>query len=196
MIIFEWTFPARGTWIEMWNCRRRCRRGGVTFPARGTWIEIQWPPGSGKGRSDVPRKGNVDRNPEYRDVADQQPHDVPRKGNVDRNDTIRGGFAQILSTFPARGTWIEIPIYTTATRGGCWTFPARGTWIEIPAITIRRLRRTDVPRKGNVDRNSTADAVSGLYSPDVPRKGNVDRNVRRAGGARLGSRRSPQGERG
>ena len=67
------------------------------------------------------------------------------------------------------------------------TFPARGTWIEIPAITIRRLRRTDVPRKGNVDRNSTADAVSGLYSPDVPRKGNVDRNVRRAGGARLGS---------
>ena len=173
MIIFEWTFPARGTWIEMWNCRRRCRRGGVTFPARGTWIEIQWPPGSGKGRSDVPRKGNVDRNPEYRDVADQQPHDVPRKGNVDRNMRAREG---------------SNPSFRT--------FPARGTWIEIPAITIRRLRRTDVPRKGNVDRNSTADAVSGLYSPDVPRKGNVDRNVRRAGGARLGSRRSPQGERG
>ena len=144
-----------------------------TFPARGTWIEIV------SNAHDAGRK-----------------YDVPRKGNVDRNTGLANGTTTINGTFPARGTWIEIPIYTTATRGGCWTFPARGTWIEIPAITIRRLRRTDVPRKGNVDRNSTADAVSGLYSPDVPRKGNVDRNVRRAGGARLGSRRSPQGERG
>ena len=44
----------------------------------------------------------------------------------------------------------------------------------------------DVPRKGNVDRNSTADAVSGLYSPDVPRKGNVDRNVYEERGGETG----------
>ena len=35
--------------------------------------------------------------------------DVPRKGNVDRNGGVRAGCASIrLRTFPARGTWIEM----------------------------------------------------------------------------------------
>ena len=80
-------------------------------------------------------------------------------------------------------------------------------------------RRIDVPRKGNVDRNSIVNGyleVSIRTFPargtwieikplkklaeiglDVPRKGNVDRNlrfVRQALANRM--RRSPQGERG
>ena len=35
-----------------------------------------------------------------------------------------------------------------------WTFPARGTWIEILFHWIHFTPSVDVPRKGNVDRNS------------------------------------------
>ena len=98
------------------------------------------------------------------------------------------------------------------------TFPARGTWIEIVAKTSWKTIITDVPRKGNVDRNSSGRPrerypavtfpargtwieiripldVSTLQN-DVPRKGNVDRNG--LGGQILvpECRRSPQGERG
>ena len=38
-----------------------------------------------------------------------------------------------------------------------------------------RLKEKDVPRKGNVDRNTPADNWS-YKVIDVPRKGNVDRN--------------------
>ena len=127
------TFPARGTWIEIWqkaptNSRHR------TFPARGTWIEITaripcltlqtsdvprkgnvdrnfrscraaWPAGA-----DVPRKGNVDRNPKRLVCNQPRVGDVPRKGNVDRNVLTRVKAYPKSSTFPARGTWIEIGI--------------------------------------------------------------------------------------
>ena len=36
-----------------------------------------------------------------------------------------------------------------------WTFPARGTWIEMPWGTACEERDGDVPRKGNVDRNKS-----------------------------------------
>ena len=34
------------------------------------------------------------------------------------------------------------------------TFPARGTWIEMPYFDIAATKAVDVPRKGNVDRNT------------------------------------------
>ena len=37
------TFPARGTWIEIWRRSLPMDRDIKTFPARGTWIEISQP---------------------------------------------------------------------------------------------------------------------------------------------------------
>ena len=102
--------------------------------------------------------------------------DVPRKGNVDRNAAALLFLPLFLRTFPARGTWIEIPTLSlNLNKGGAdvprkgnvdrngltengdieslVTFPARGTWIEIIRAWNRRETRLDVPRKGNVDRN-------------------------------------------
>ena len=56
------TFPARGTWIEIRMAGTKIVRFHETFPARGTWIEIRRPGASCGRASDVPRKGNVDRN--------------------------------------------------------------------------------------------------------------------------------------
>ena len=42
------------------------------------------------------------------------------------------------------------------------TFPARGTWIEISASSADDVTLSDVPRKGNVDRNA---AVSICLNP-------------------------------
>ena len=69
-----------------YDVERRRRRW--TFPARGTWIEITPPDASGASYSDVPRKGNVDRNLDY---------------------YASNGW-KVGKTFPARGTWIEISI--------------------------------------------------------------------------------------
>ena len=103
---FGRTFPARGTWIEI-HPRSYRRRGQATFPARGTWIEIYSPGLNSYTRRDVPRKGNVDRNPK-RLVCNQPRVDVPRKGNVDRNNKAVTFAALGNTTFPARGTWIEM----------------------------------------------------------------------------------------
>ena len=76
----------------------------------------------------------------------------------------------------------------------------------------------DVPRKGNVDRNSLTPAAwtktrrtfpargtwieiifappYASYETDVPRKGNVDRNSAFRSAEGMAPRRSPQGERG
>ena len=98
--------------------------------------------------------------------------DVPRKGNVDRNNEMCADYAAWERTFPARGTWIEIG-WRGKQRARNLTFPARGTWIEIFGREVVALGVQDVPRKGNVDRNTI----------------NVKRSVHR-------NRRSPQGERG
>ena len=36
----DMTFPARGTWIEIYDWQREQIKRDTTFPARGTWIEI------------------------------------------------------------------------------------------------------------------------------------------------------------
>ena len=82
--------------------------------------------------------------------------DVPRKGNVDRN----------------AASW-------SPRRASRTTFPARGTWIEIGAFPTLEDAIADVPRKGNVDRNTPLFSNPG-NTHDVPRKGNVDRNSRSA----------------
>ena len=62
--------------------------------------------------------------------------------------------------------------------GAAGTFPARGTWIEILKIFYFPIdNNTDVPRKGNVDRNDIAEGEHKDFFKDVPRKGNVDRNT-------------------
>ena len=63
------------------------------------------------------------------------------------------------------------------------TFPARGTWIEIPPRRRRHISPVDVPRKGNVDRNER-ERLPTVPLSDVPRKGNVDRNFYHKKGAR------------
>ena len=60
-----------------------------------------------KAVSDVPRKGNVDRNSAALSSSSRRV-DVPRKGNVDRNIATDIALLLALSTFPARGTWIEM----------------------------------------------------------------------------------------
>ena len=52
--------------------------------------------------------------------------DVPRKGNVDRNVSLAGGHPVLGLTFPARGTWIEIQARYSLVSSG-----VRGTWIEM-----------------------------------------------------------------
>ena len=125
--------------------------------------------------------------------------DVPRKGNVDRNLVRLRAWTMKPGTFPARGTWIEMLIVTIEIIIALLTFPARGTWIEISPETTSSYIPSDVPRKGNVDRNVTHFERIIEYNPtfpargtwieirasrlraqirrDVPRKGNVDRNV-------------------
>ena len=60
--------------------------------------------------SDVPRKGNVDRNIDAIAADAAQYIDVPRKGNVDRNPAVPIPPTANMATFPARGTWIEIRV--------------------------------------------------------------------------------------
>ena len=81
--------------------------------------------------TDVPRKGNVDRNSLTAKISLDRLRDVPRKGNVDRNLAALVGVVGNTATFPARGTWIEI--------------------LNWRKSGIRRSN--DVPRQGNVDRN-------------------------------------------
>ena len=104
--------------------------------------------------------------------------DVPRKGNVDRNLETLKVMRKAWETFPARGTWIEIPEVRNSPKTSldvprkgnvdrndeilknvalrlAATFPARGTWIEMKYMMIISCMETvDVPRKGNVDRNN------------------------------------------
>ena len=97
--------------------------------------------------------------------------DVPRKGNVDRNE---GQYKTVVIdtwTFPARGTWIEmsLTIYTLKLYIG--TFPARGTWIEMIFPPTPFCRWLDVPRKGNVDRNSSTSALICQSARTFPARG-------------------------
>ena len=81
--------------------------------------------------TDVPRKGNVDRNIIPRAMLTGALYDVPRKGNVDRNQDGKALTVDEIGTFPARGTWIEMAVVAAGMATGV----------------------VDVPRKGNVDRN-------------------------------------------
>ena len=50
----------------------------------------------------------MDRNDKLVGMGALEGTDVPRKGNVDRNVSNREGLRGVAETFPARGTWIEI----------------------------------------------------------------------------------------
>ena len=64
-----------------------------------------------------------------------------------------GLFWEFLLSFPAMGTWIEIPpcLYPLSPEG---SFPAMGTWIEITVLIMFLMMDTVVPCNGNVDWNS------------------------------------------
>ena len=74
---------------------------------------------------------------------------------MDRNNNRSGAVTPQAGTFPARGTWIEIWWFPAILLGRVRTFPARGTWIEMRRETMADKQISDVPRKGNVDRNNT-----------------------------------------
>ena len=101
-----------------------------------------------------------------------------------------------LPTFPARGTWIEMPMGMPAMEVSA-DVPRKGNVDRNRGTTVGfEMMAGDVPRKGNVDRNIPAPS-NGLQRPaDVPRKGNVDRNFFCCGYIIALLRRSPQGERG
>lgn len=80
-----------------------------TFPARGTWIEMFTRSAAGKPEIDVPHKGNVDRNAVFRHEHDGGRADVPLAGNVDRNMLARCTAASALGRSPLRGMRIEMP---------------------------------------------------------------------------------------
>ena len=79
--------------------------------------------------------------------------DVPRKGNVDRNQIVAEHAETVLATFPARGTWIEIRQRRSAHGVHC-DVPRKGNVdrnIRVAGAVVPNAE--DVPRKGNVDRN-------------------------------------------
>ena len=51
------------------------------------------------------------------------------------------------------------------------TFPARGTWIEISVMLMNVHGWGDVPRKGNVDRNSGVPCKAVGASATFPARG-------------------------
>ena len=73
-------------------------------------------------------------------------------------------------TFPARGTWIEMPMQSLS-GSSMQTFPARGTWIEIDSRGCRQPCQRDVPRKGNVDRNYLVHAPWSRSTKTFPARG-------------------------
>ena len=104
-----------------------------TFPARGTWIEIMMRWIIGRVQPDVPRKGNVDRNPMRPNLRTYRGKDVPRKGNVDRN-IANVNIIPTKSDVPRKGNVDRNVVLTLARGRVVRTFPARGTWIEIVQI--------------------------------------------------------------
>ena len=77
---------------------------------------------------------------------------VPCNGNVDWNPLWSAVSTDYLRSFPAMGTWIEIPSRYTLS----WylmSFPAMGTWIEIFLLHSSKNSLTVVPCNGNVDWN-------------------------------------------
>ena len=102
-----WTFPARGTWIEI-LIKNVIERDAIDVPRKGNVDRNNFAyTRMARLQKDVPRKGNVDRNLAAVDELEASV-DVPRKGNVDRNIAWRISSIVCLKTFPARGTWIEI----------------------------------------------------------------------------------------
>ena len=78
----------------------------------------------------------------------------------------------------------------------CMTFPARGTWIEISYHTDGGLASTDVPRKGNVDRNSAGSERLPHCQSTFPARGTWIEMARTVAQTSRPGGRSPQGERG
>ena len=100
--------------------------------------------------SDVPRKGNVDRNLEngIRDAASQ---DVPRKGNVDRNSSPKTNPYSRDPDVPRKGNVDRNAEPAEDAKSGVMTFPARGTWIEIKVKNRKgatRKRRSPCGERG------------------------------------------------
>ena len=141
------------------------------------------------------RKESVDRN-NLHCVEEVSGDTVAlRKESVDRNTNFSLASLCDLPSLSARRAWIEMSIY------GCWTAPnrslsARRAWIEI-CIPNRRLKKDLLSLSAR--RAWIEICLMYHYYKEVLvalRKESVDRNmwwgVRKA----VGSRRSPQGERG
>ena len=95
---------------------------------------------------------------------------VPCNGNVDWNDSGNTLYAGLITSFPAMGTWIEMPLSAgwgldVESRSLQWerglkflhqlgqsllypSFPAMGTWIEMILNGIRRERFSSFPAMG------------------------------------------------
>ena len=83
-----WSYPARGTWIEITEILPFLRVEQLSYPARGTWIEMRMPTCLPSAPAVVPRTGYVDRNFNVCAMKQNQ-RVVPRTGYVDRN-TVSG----------------------------------------------------------------------------------------------------------
>ena len=123
----------------------------ASYPARGTWIEMVI---TGDNVGDiivVPRTGYVDRN-DFSGLLKGLAEVVPRTGYVDRNVEEVTALAAAKTSYPARGTWIEM-FSSRKVRWVTRSYPARGTWIEMLCSSSNILPAGVVPRTGYVDRN-------------------------------------------
>ena len=115
---------------------------------------------------------------------------VPRKGDVDRNLFAILVNRTIITSSPARGTWIEMPLRASACFFAC-VVPRKGD-VDRNADTLHVTTQTVVvPRKGDVDRNEYAAEHRYSMIIVVPRKGDVDRNVESMLVCRSNERSSP-----
>ena len=119
-----------------------------------------------------------------------------RKESVDRNFCHSLNLPSSPMSLSARRAWIEIRRFLASWSAVLTSLSARRAWIEIPAGCWRESRRAVALRKESVDRNIPRGQLPTPEPPVALRKESVDRNlwwgVRKA----VGSRRSPQGERG
>ena len=150
-----------GTWIEI-PSRYTLSWYLMSFPAMGTWIEIFLLHSSKNSLTVVPCNGNVDWNAKVSTLLDD---------GVGRSLQWERGLKFVYSvpgrhaawSFPAMGTWIEIPISFPPNELPATSFPAMGTWIEIVCTFCTFPPPSVVPCNGNVDWNSQYYAAAGKF---------------------------------
>ena len=188
------SFPALGTWIEMWrrNPARGCHR---SFPALGTWIEIHFDSRNIGDSSVVPCIGNVDWNIIFCTSSYLLPV-VPCIGNVDWNQFLMESMNHYV-VVPCIGNvdWNEfkedevkrdsvVPCIGNVDWNGSRSrmshtqvsFPALGTWIEITLFLLQLISKKSFPALGTWIEIPQPGLPK--WSPAVvPYTGNVDWNL-------------------